>query len=76
MPARKEKGSTTEKVQGRTLDTSAAEDVRTSGNNSVNVGDTNKRIWSSKEIGKLSSKDFAKYEEEIDEAYAEGRVTT
>ena len=38
-----------------------------------NVG-SNKKVWTAKEIGKLSDKDFLKYEKEIDEAYASGKL--
>lgn len=38
-----------------------------------NVG-SSKRIWTAKEIGKLSDKEFIKHEKEIDQAYADGRV--
>jgi len=34
----------------------------------------NKKIWTRSEIGSLSMEDFAKNEEDIDKAYAEGRI--
>jgi len=34
----------------------------------------NKRIWTRSEIGSMSMDDFAKHEEDIDKAYAEGRI--
>ena len=34
----------------------------------------NKRIWTRSEIGAMSMDDFAKHEEDIDKAYAEGRI--
>jgi hypothetical protein len=38
-----------------------------------NLG-SSKKVWTAQEIGKLSDKQFAKLEKEIDLAYAEGRV--
>lgn len=38
-----------------------------------NIG-SSKKTWTAQEIGRLSDKDFAKYEKEIDQAYADGRV--
>lgn len=65
----------TERVSAETkMDTSAADDVSVSGK-SVSVGDTNKRIWSRKEIRQLiADNKFEQYEEELDLAMAEGRI--
>lgn len=38
-----------------------------------NVG-SSKKIWTAQEIGKLSDKEFIKFEKDIDQAYADGRV--
>ena len=38
-----------------------------------NIG-SSKKIWTAKEIGKMSDKQYAKHEKEIDQASAEGRV--
>ena len=38
-----------------------------------NVG-SSKRIWTASEIGRLSDKEYLKFEKDIDQAYAEGRV--
>lgn len=56
------------------VDTSAADMVSVSGSNSVNVGDTNKRIWTREEIKRMSGKEYAMYEAELDQAMIEGRV--
>lgn len=53
---------------------SAADAVTTSGN-SVNVGTTNKRIWSSEEVDRMSLEEFRLHEEEITNAMREGRVS-
>lgn len=55
------------------LDTSAAQDVSVSGG-SVQVGETNKRIWSRAEIDRMTPENFEKNEEEIMAAMMEGRV--
>lgn len=52
---------------------SAALDVSV-GSGGVQVGDTNKRIWSRAEINRMTPKDFDKYEEELMAAMMEGRV--
>jgi hypothetical protein len=38
-----------------------------------NIG-SNKRIWTASEIGRLSDKEYLKFEKDIDQAYADGRV--
>ena len=38
-----------------------------------NIG-SSKKTWTAQEIGRLSDKEFAKHEKEIDQAYADGRV--
>ena len=38
-----------------------------------NIG-SSKKIWTAAEIGKLTDKQFLKYEKEIDQAYKDGRV--
>lgn len=52
---------------------SAAQDVRVGGT-PVQVGDTNKRIWTRAEIDRMHPSDFEKNEEEIMQAMLEGRV--
>jgi hypothetical protein len=56
------------------LDSSAAQDVTVSSGNSVTVGDSNKRVWSRAEIARMTPPQFAKFEEQIDEAMREGRI--
>tara|TARA_R100001510_G_C7622674_1_gene183218 strand:+ start:87 stop:1052 length:966 start_codon:yes stop_codon:yes gene_type:complete len=40
-----------------------------------NIG-SSKKTWTAQEIGRLSDKEFAKYEKEIDQAYRDGRVSS
>lgn len=51
---------------------SAADAVVVSGKAEVNQG--NKRVWTHTEIAKLSLREYEKYQEEIDDAFADGRV--
>lgn len=48
--------------------------VESRGKSRVNNDSTDKRTWTREEIKKLSVKEYAKYEKEIDEANAEGRI--
>jgi hypothetical protein len=57
----------------KNVDTSAAQNVSVKGA-SVNVGDSNKRAWTRKEIDRMSASEFALHEAEIDLAHAEGRI--
>ena len=53
---------------------SAADAVIINGMSIAETGTPPGRIWTREEIGKLHPKDFALYEEDIDTAWAEGRV--
>ena len=55
-------------------DASAADAVVFNGASQADVGTPLGRIWTREEIGKLHPKEFARLEEEIDTAWAEGRV--
>jgi hypothetical protein len=53
---------------------SAAEAVTKTSAKTVAVKDSNKKIWKTSEIRKLKPHEFAKLEEELDLANAEGRI--
>ncbi len=55
-------------------DASAADAININGASIADVGTPQGRIWTREEIGKLHPKEFAHFEEEIDTAWAEGRV--
>jgi hypothetical protein len=72
-----ESGITTKEVKRQTSRSqssrSAADMVSTK---TTSVGSKEPRIWSRKEIAKLSMNDYDKYEKEIDSAVLEGRVVS
>ena len=53
---------------------SAADAINFNGASQADVGTPPGRIWTREEIGKLHPKEFAHFEEEIDTAWAEGRI--
>lgn len=55
-------------------DASAADAININGASIADVGTPQGRIWTREEIGKLHPKEFARFEEEIDTAWAEGRI--
>ena len=60
--------------QKSNVDASAADAVVINGASMTDVDTQQGRIWTREEIGKLKPAEFAHFEEEIDTAWAEGRV--
>jgi len=69
----KKKKATT-KRSSRSDEVDAATSVNRSSTAEPSVTSGNKKIWNESDIHRMSEREYAKYEEEIDEAFAEGRI--
>tara|TARA_R110002124_G_scaffold144556_1_gene309664 strand:+ start:2779 stop:3606 length:828 start_codon:yes stop_codon:yes gene_type:complete len=67
-----EKGIATSKKMSQSQTRGNAADFVSTKTTSVNTNEP--RVWSQREIAKMSMRDFDKFEEEIDQAIAEGRM--
>ncbi len=54
---------------------SAAEVVKSPKAREISDSNSNKKIWKMEDIARLKSWEFEKFEKEIDQARAEGRIT-